>query len=114
MLHDSPLAPHQAKGTPTWLAPERFSDPAAVSYASDVFSLAIVIWQLYAYERNPYPECQESADAIRAFVVGTEEVPGRRPALSADVFSVSLMEKLCGMWHANPESRADIDKISKF
>ncbi len=91
-------------GTPSWTAPEiirgeRYSEKA------DIYSFAIVFWQLLFLRPAPYPNNNFMNIALLV-------LDGKRPEISGNIsVPQEYLDLMESMWHNNPDKRPPIDKI---
>jgi serine/threonine protein kinase len=90
-----------AVGTPISLAPEIVNDNQAISFASDVYAFAIVLWELWC-EFPPFSEFRSH------FAIFSAVKKGVRPPLPQLCLFDSLIE-LC--WRQRPEERPSFSNI---
>lgn len=93
------------KGTARWMAPENYTydNPFRVSPRSDIFSLALVIWEMIKGEK-PFAGYE---DHWIIFKVGNE---GRRPDIPGRV-SPAIRNLLKQCWEADNKKRPKIDMV---
>ncbi|PAA53343.1 hypothetical protein BOX15_Mlig015354g1 [Macrostomum lignano] len=86
-----------------WTAPECVKDHAKFSTKSDVWSFAVLLWEIYTFGRMPYPRIK--TDQVLKHVLNgyRMEMPERCPS---DVYK--LMRRC---WELTPEQRPNFDEI---
>uniref|UniRef100_A0A1I8JNU1 Protein kinase domain-containing protein n=1 Tax=Macrostomum lignano TaxID=282301 RepID=A0A1I8JNU1_9PLAT len=87
-----------------WTAPECVKDHAKFSTKSDVWSFAVLLWEIYTFGRMPYPRIK--TDQVLKHVLNgyRMEMPERCPS---DVYK--LMRRC---WELTPEQRPNFDEIA--
>ena len=91
-----------ACGTPCWSAPEVLRGDRAYSTGADVYSFAVVLWEILA-RTDPYPR-------LAAFQVIAAVPEGLRPALPPWC-PASYAQLLRRAWADRPEDRPDFAEI---
>lgn len=92
-------------GTPLWLSPEGFTNPALASYPTDVYSFGIVIWEVVT-RRLPFDDVESLEEVEQAVVAGRRPIfPDTAPAL--------LREVAEACWAANPADRLDFATVEQ-
>jgi serine/threonine protein kinase len=51
-----------------WMAPEVLASERQYSFASDVWSLGVVLWQVLTWESTPYPEEPELQSVVSGLI----------------------------------------------
>lgn len=96
-------------GTPCWTAPELMTESATTQYSLkvDVYSFAILVWQLYT---GKMPFCH-----INGSVVALEEavVAGDRPVIPSDCPAL-LTNLMTYGWDINPDRRPNFSEIVRL
>jgi len=89
-------------GTVAWIAPEIFSNKKLYTEKADVYSFAIIMWELLT-RQMPFAEAE-------AFTIPVLVTKGKRPTLPKKVPKDygKLMEKC---WHQKGEKRPSFDEI---
>src|SRR3990167_10294080 len=88
---------HQAAGTVRWMAPELFKRNAKYTEGSDIYSYAMILWEL-ASRKTPYEDAANEAVVIQWIKDGeTETIPADCPEIFGAV------TKSC--WAMEPASR---------
>jgi len=98
VLPNASYDPNQGVGTFRWLAPECMEPPREYSYASDVYSMGLVFWEI-ASRTVPFPRCSDHA----ILLVGVVD-KGERP----EIPRLCPLEYSCifvDCWHQSPGSR---------
>eukprot|EP01107_Rhizomastix_libera_P004069 TRINITY_DN1705_c2_g1_i2.p1 TRINITY_DN1705_c2_g1~~TRINITY_DN1705_c2_g1_i2.p1 ORF type:complete len:1208 (-),score=319.24 TRINITY_DN1705_c2_g1_i2:43-3381(-) len=92
-----------AVGTPSFIAPEVIGESSKATYSlsGDVFSFAMLLWNLWT-EVEPYAE-YKTVFAIYAFIMD-----GKRLPIPSDCPFASLIQKC---WAQNPDSRPTFEEI---
>ena len=95
----------KAKGTITHMAPELLSMGESVPYstASDVYSLGIVLWELWAREA-PFKQ------ATNPMQVGFWVMSGNRPKLN-DTTPPRIKDLIQRCWHQEASQRPKVDEV---
>lgn len=90
-------------GTIPWMAPELFLANPVYSFASDIYAIAIIFWEI---QTRLIPFQGHSSEIILLLVQN-----GFRPELSQGLFSKSYSELLGKCWGKEIEERPKIDTI---
>jgi len=93
-------------GSKLWSAPEVLQDEDH-NEKVDVFSFAIMTWQLFVMEDLPYKDYVERED-LDAFIYDVS-FKNVRPPL--DGVTEAAHELLTSMWHHNPKKRPDMNTV---
>merc|ERR1711943_149712 len=91
-------------GTTAWCAPELFADAHCDDPAIDVYSFAIVAWQLLT-RRTPFEEMQFHHQ------VRTAVLNGRRPVMSERDGPSALRRLIADCWQADASSRPSFGSL---
>lgn len=101
-----------AKGTPGYMAPElstkKRNGPPVDPFAADIFSCAIIFWELFT---NQIFYRDYAADFENAFQLIGEFVQGGRPPFpsTTDPKAKALIES---MWKGDPKARPDLEAVA--
>ncbi len=99
---NSPCSPKEAQGTTHWMAPELFTPEGKNSKATDVYSYAIVLWELCNPGKMPY-------EGKRKEVVPTLVKDGYREQIPASIpTGISQLIKKC--WDQRAEQRGTVQE----
>jgi TPR repeat protein/serine/threonine protein kinase len=93
------------KGTVLWTAPELFKRGAKATTASDIYSLAMVLWEL-ASRKVPFAEATSAGVAAAWVAQGEQEtIPENAP----EEFKSLILES----WNKTPEKRPSAETLAK-
>ena len=95
------------RGTPFWMAPELFNDEPQYSIYSDVYSFAMVVFEV-VQEEMPFKEVKN------LFTIGTKIQKGDRPKVTKpldDSILKGLVEVMKKCWVESPKDRPTFDDI---
>ena len=95
----------QAVGTLAWMAPELFSRKPKYTKASDVYSFAMILWEIASGE-VPYQGCQAFMISQYAIQGDREDIPDETPK------SFAKLIKWC--WQGKPEARATMAEAVEY
>ena len=93
-------------GTPLWMAPEIIAG-RKYGYSADVWSFAIVLWEL-ASQEEPWTDIQSSSVFSLALLEAIED--GRRPPISAD-WPQGYVDLMMQGWQYDPAARPPFETI---
>ena len=84
--------------TARWLAPEMLAGCMKITFASDIYSFGVLLWQLVTRSSTPYPQLESTPQIIMAIAKGEKNViptgcPGK----------VEKIIRSC--WNPDPEKR---------
>eukprot|EP00002_Diphylleia_rotans_P000561 TRINITY_DN10290_c0_g1_i1.p1 TRINITY_DN10290_c0_g1~~TRINITY_DN10290_c0_g1_i1.p1 ORF type:complete len:518 (+),score=73.53 TRINITY_DN10290_c0_g1_i1:131-1684(+) len=90
-----------------WTAPEILSQSATYDEKCDIYSVAIVIWEIMTSQVpfSEYPEFRNKR-SLSTLIVDKD----LRPTLPADIPD-RLIKTICTAWHQQPEMRLDADQL---
>lgn len=104
--------PENIVGTPDYMSPEQFKDPASVTHLSDIFSLGVVMYELFmselpaAHFDNLAASLTSLSPALSELIAQCLETdPDKRPA-SADAIGLRLLKIMQGA-HIEIKQRAE-------
>ena len=96
----------QAKGTIRWMAPELFGQPNACTVKSDMYSLAVTLWELVS-RKIPFQDAEDDERIARWVRQGErEDIPEDCPPKLASVITVC--------WSGDPSARPDADTVGEY
>lgn len=96
----------QAVGTPAWMAPETMKREPEYTKKSDIYSFAIVLWEIYS-RKLPF------ADAAQPHLIINWVLQGDREKIPVDCpKKIALLITQC--WMGNPKDRPDIQEIVDY
>jgi len=96
----------QAKGTIRWMAPELFGQPNACTVKSDMYSLAVTLWELVS-RKIPFQDADDDEQIARWVRQGErEDIPEDCPPKLASVITVC--------WSGDPSARPDADTVGEY
>jgi ankyrin repeat protein/predicted Ser/Thr protein kinase len=96
----------KAAGTLAWMAPELFKRQAKYTRKSDIYSMAIVFWELAA-RKLPFADAQQPSLIMGWVLQGERDtIPEDCPKKFASLI------KFC--WMQDPNKRPDADKVVEF
>jgi serine/threonine protein kinase len=102
----------RASGTLLWMAPEVFRGDTNYTSAADVYSYALVMYEL-ATRRVPWDEIMSTTETEFFNALNTSLQRGFRPSLSPDVCAEHaeyvVIMKQC--WAGDPSDRPDFDAV---
>lgn len=85
-------------GTVRWMAPELFSDKPKYSFKSDIYSLAIVMWEIASRNTVPFSKIQGDSVVINCVSNGSrEDIPIETPS--------DYKQWIEKCWDKDPEER---------
>ena len=95
------------QSTPYWMAPEFVCDNVFTT-KSDVYSFAIVMWEVLMEDTNPYKN-----ENYYDFILGTEEIRKKRPEIDTDKLqgNKELKELIVKCWDETPNNRPDMEDV---
>ncbi len=96
-INQSPLSPTQAQGTTHWMAPELFTPEGKNTVETDVYSYAIVLWELTAPGKTIYAGKRKEAIPTLVKDGYREKIPEGTPSTIA-----ALIGKC---WHQRAKER---------
>ena len=96
----------QAKGTIRWMAPELFAQPNTYTAKSDMYSLAVTLWELVS-RKIPFQDAEDDERIARWVRQGErEDIPEDCPPKLASVITVC--------WSGDPSARPDADTVGEY
>ena len=96
----------QAKGTIRWMAPELFGQPNTYTAKSDMYSLAVTLWELVS-RKIPFQDADDDERIARWVRQGErEDIPEDCPPKLASVITVC--------WSGDPSARPDADTVGVY
>eukprot|EP01042_Synura_sphagnicola_P036459 gene36459-biopygen6321 len=96
----------QAKGTIRWMAPEFFGQPNACTAKSDMYSLAVTLWEMVS-RKIPFQDADANEQIARWVRQGErEDIQEDCPAKLASVITVC--------WSGDPSARPDADTVGEY
>lgn len=87
-----------------WMAPEFLID-GIFTNKSDIYSLAILFWEIFARDTVPYKNLNEVN-----FLIGEPEILKKRPLMPKNI-NIEIKELIESCWDVNPEKRPNIKEI---
>lgn len=94
-------------GTFAWMAPELVTEKGKYTKAADVYSMAIVFWEIWAW-KTPYSKC-----GVQPFMIPYKVKEGMREKI-LDHFPEQYKSVIPLMWSADPKARPRAYEVSKF
>ncbi|KAK7231715.1 protein tyrosine kinase [Aureococcus anophagefferens] len=96
-------------GTLRWMAPEVLCD-RPYSFAADVYSFAILLWQLLAWHGSPFDEFGQNVPFFAVSVAEKHHRPALKPCEDRGA-PPALVSLLPAAWAPEPEARPTFDDI---
>ena len=96
-------------GTLRWMAPEVLCD-RPYSFAADVYSFAIVLWQLLAWHGSPFDEFGQNVPFFAVSVAEKHHRPALKPCEDRAA-PPALVALLPDAWAPEPDARPTFDDI---
>ncbi|KAH8804162.1 kinase-like domain-containing protein [Flagelloscypha sp. PMI_526] len=110
---DSELEPFTLVGTCNWMAPEMFGVPFPRSQKCDIFSLAMVFWEMLQW-RSGSPQCPwEKKEGV--YIIWKVGRLNERPLVDglADVGGAEAVQLMQAMWRQDPSHRPGISEVEQ-
>ncbi len=85
-----------------WMAPEVLSGQPQYFYASDVWSMGVVVWQLLTRHAEPYPDVPDMMAVVHGYGLFACTCRGHTSNASALVSHVHLKEGIEPVWCGMP------------
>eukprot|EP00727_Mastigamoeba_balamuthi_P009715 m51a1_g5366 putative protein serine threonine (780) ;mRNA; r:516582-519978 len=94
-------------GTPAYMAPEAMIDGGSASTPADVYSYAVLLWELWTGRK-----AFGGDEATSIYILSRHVVEGGRPEIPADC-PAGLRELLASAWHGDPARRPAFAEVEQ-